>query len=587
VVNEKRMFLILKRKNQMKKSVILMLFAALFSVAAWAQNVQEGVAHLNAERYQSARGVFDKLVAANPNNLEAVYWLGQTMIEQGDVAAKALYDKTLATNGNAPLVLVGAGHVDLLQGRTAEARQRFEAGITSSRGKKGDDPIVINAIARANIDAKAGDVAYAISKLNAIVQANPNAAETYLMLGNAYRRMSGQGGLAKQNWEKAAQLNPALAAQAYYNIARLFRTQRNWEVVLENLNRATSADQRFAPAYERFYDYYLIEKKDFAKAEEYLAKYKSSADQTPEILYFEAQTDFLQKRYDAAITKAKQIIDQMGEKANPRIYKLLSYSYLEKGDTSSSCQYVNQYFAKAKEDNIIGGDYMLKAYSCGKGDPAVVRESVIKAVQMDSVLSRQVALLDETIAHVRKNQQKLLEGELMLISYELRGDKYRTPGELFRIGLPYYLGGNYPKADSLFTAYATALPDSIYGYYWSGLARMRIDTTLEQGLAVPMFEKTLQIAENDKVRYKSQAVQSATTLTAYHYNVKKDKTAALQYIAKGLEFDPVNATLLAIQKQLQAPARTTPSQNRPTQRTSTSNNSAKTGTTAKPKAKKG
>jgi TolA-binding protein len=87
----------------MKKSVIVFGLAALFSLNAMAQTVQEGVSNYYAQRYQSARAIFEKLTAANPNNLEAVYWLGQTHIDQGDIAgAKALYSKTLATNGNAP-----------------------------------------------------------------------------------------------------------------------------------------------------------------------------------------------------------------------------------------------------------------------------------------------------------------------------------------------------------------------------------------------------------------------------------------------------------------------------------------------------
>jgi hypothetical protein len=35
-----------------------------------------------------------------------------------------------------PLVLVGMGHVELIEGKTNEARQRFEAAISMSRGKK-------------------------------------------------------------------------------------------------------------------------------------------------------------------------------------------------------------------------------------------------------------------------------------------------------------------------------------------------------------------------------------------------------------------------------------------------------------------
>src|SRR5947209_980678 len=158
----------------MKKSAIV-LFAMLFAVSAFAQSIQEGINHLYAERYASAKAIFDKLLAANPNNLDAVYWEGQTLIEQGDVAAaRALYEKTLAANGNAPMILVGLGHVDLLDNKAPDARQRFESAISLSHGKKGDDPNVLNAIGRANLDAKTGDVAYALDKLNAAAAAAPN-----------------------------------------------------------------------------------------------------------------------------------------------------------------------------------------------------------------------------------------------------------------------------------------------------------------------------------------------------------------------------------------------------------------------------
>jgi TolA-binding protein len=82
-----------------------MVFAAFLSVSALAQSVQEGVNHLYAKRYQSAKSVFDKLIASNPNNIEATYWLGQNYLAQKNIAgAKAVYEKALAANGNAPFI---------------------------------------------------------------------------------------------------------------------------------------------------------------------------------------------------------------------------------------------------------------------------------------------------------------------------------------------------------------------------------------------------------------------------------------------------------------------------------------------------
>ena len=84
------------------KITIAVLFAGLLNIAGIkAQTIPEGINHLYAERYKSAKEIFEKLVATNPNNLEAVYWLGQADIELQDVkSARDLYSKTLQANGS-------------------------------------------------------------------------------------------------------------------------------------------------------------------------------------------------------------------------------------------------------------------------------------------------------------------------------------------------------------------------------------------------------------------------------------------------------------------------------------------------------
>ena len=151
----------------MKKTFITFLAAGLLLASGLkAQTIQEGMNHLYADRFKSAIGVFEKLLATNPNNIEATYWLGQTYFDMDDNAkARQLYDKALATNGSAPLILVGLGHADLHDNKTSDARQKFEAAITAATTRKGADPIVLTAIGRANVDSKAGDFNYAIEKL--------------------------------------------------------------------------------------------------------------------------------------------------------------------------------------------------------------------------------------------------------------------------------------------------------------------------------------------------------------------------------------------------------------------------------------
>ncbi len=578
----------------MKKSAIVLFFAAFLSVGVFAQNVQEGINNFYAERYQSAKGVFEKLLAANPNNIEATYWLGQTYIAQDDIAgAKSIYDKALATNGNAPLVLVGIGHVELLQGNPAGARQHFEQAITASKGRKGNDPVVLNAIGRANVNAyteskKQGDLDYAIAKLNEAAQLAPTNPDIFLNLGNAYRKKH-QGSEAVQAYRKAGNYAPAL-----FRTAMLYMTQTNyrqpdsWGVVLENLNNVIAADPKFAPAYEQLYYYNLLGKQDFAAAEGYANKYISSSDPSPENQYFLAQTQFVQKKYNDAITNAKNIVAQTNNNPRPRVYRLLAYSYLGNQDTTTACQYANEYFAKAKEEDLRGEDYLMHAYSCGKGNPDVIRADIFKAVQMDSVLSRQVSLLNEAAKDAKASGQRLLQGELDLMSYQLRGER-TSPAELVNIAVSFFFGGDYQRADSLALAYAAAAPDSIYGPYWSALSRERIDTTMEQGLAMPAYQKVLDIASTDKVRFKSQGVRAAQTLAIYSFNIKNDKAAALAFADKGLEFDPTNANLLNIKQVASGKSSSSSSSSSKAGTDSSSTNAKstkpKTTTPAKPKKK--
>ncbi len=134
------------------------------ATAVLSQSIDEGRRFLYNERYNSARDAFTKLLASNPKNADAAYGLGQTYIAMGDTAkAISTYQTALQANANAPILLVGMGHVELLQNKTNDARNRFETAISLSKGK---DANVLNAIGRANVDAKGGDVNYAIEKLN-------------------------------------------------------------------------------------------------------------------------------------------------------------------------------------------------------------------------------------------------------------------------------------------------------------------------------------------------------------------------------------------------------------------------------------
>ena len=272
-------------KNKMRLGLLVAGVVSLCNVA-FAQSVDQGKKFLYYQRYKSAKDVFDKILASNPNNIEAIYWQGQGYLDQHDsAAAQDLYSKALQTNGNAPLLLAGMGNVELRLGKTTDARQHFETAISLSKGK---DITVLNAVADANVDAHAGDAAYAIEKLTLATQIkNFNSAETWLLMGDAYRKLI-DGGNAVTAYNKASTIDPKLA-EAKYKIGKIYETQNNKEFFLQYFDDAITLDPMYAPAYyELFYYWYF---RDVNKAAGYLDKYIANADPGPEVEYL--KTDFL------------------------------------------------------------------------------------------------------------------------------------------------------------------------------------------------------------------------------------------------------------------------------------------------------
>ncbi len=267
-------------KNKFRFSLLVVALAG-FCGGAMAQTVDQGKKFLYYQRYKSAKDVFDKILASNPNNIEAIYWQGQTLLEMKDsVAAGDLYSKALQSNGNAPLLLAGMGEVELRQGKATDARQRFETAISLSKAKDID---VLNAVADANIDAKNGDATYAIEKLNTAMQVKKfNSVETYILLGDAYRKLI-DGGNAVQSYQKALTLDPKYA-EAKWKMGRIYLTQNNKEYFLPAFEEAVQMDPAFAPAYYDLFYYYYFHW-DPAKATEYLQKYTSNTDPGPEVEY--------------------------------------------------------------------------------------------------------------------------------------------------------------------------------------------------------------------------------------------------------------------------------------------------------------
>ncbi|MCR6721446.1 MAG: tetratricopeptide repeat protein [Chitinophagaceae bacterium] len=543
----------------MKKiSITCLVAVSLFAGTVKAQSLQDGVNDMYAERFKSAIATFEKLLAANPNNIEATYWLGQTYLEKNDVAsAKALYEKALLASANAPLVIVGMGQVELEENKISEAKQRFEAAITMTKGKKGNDPVILNAVGRAITEVytqkdKKGDINYAIEKLEEAAQRDPKNASIFLNLGNAYRKgKPGEaGGLAFQNYQRATELNSKFAVP-HYRTAMLFNGQRNWDLFQKHMEAAIEADPKFAPAYYELY-YFKLYRQDYNNAQYYAQKFIENSDPDPQNEYLAAQTHWVKKEFDEAIAGAKNIIAKAGKDTKAPTYKLIADAYVQKKDTVAAKEYIDLYFANLKSgDEVQANDYKLKAdiYSTIPGQEEVVLQAYQEGVAADTVLANKIDLLKQGAAFFNKQKKYDLESKLYDMLIEIKPTK--TINEWFSAGYANYRNTNYERSYEIFTLVADSFPDQIYGWEWKFRNAQIIDTVAKDSIALPAAEALIKFTNNDTVTYAQQITQASYFLAMY-YNEAGDQAKAVEYLKlmKSATTDPARKE--SIQKNIDA-----------------------------------
>jgi len=543
----------------MKKITFSLIAVAVSTGALLAQSVDQGKKFLYYKRYKSAQDQLEKAIAANPNDINAVYWLGQTYLaNKTQQAAKDLYQKTLGTNGAAPLILVGVGQIELLEGKTNDARQRFETAISLTKAKDID---VLNAIGQANadVDTKAGDPNYGIEKLNLATQIkNFKNPATYSIMGDAYRKLV-DGGAAVTSYQKALGLDPKYA-EAEYKIGKIYLTQNNKEQFIPAFEKAIELDPSYAPAYYELYYYYYFHG-DVNKSITYFDKYLTVTDPKPSDEYDKIGNLYAAKNYKDAIAKSQAKLAAEGANADPRYYKLIAYSYNDQNDSVNAKKYITDYFAKQKPEGFVPMDYSFRAELLAKfpESQSDALASYQQAVAADTSADGKQDLLSKAAGLAKKIGRRDAEAGFLQQLYGLKKNPSNT--DLYNLGQAYYQAKNYKVADSIYCGvYQTKYPAEIFGYLWCARSKQaQDDSTNSGGLAVEAYkilaEKGRQL---DSVKYKAQVLGAYYYLIQYYNDIKKDKESAIMYANKGLETDPTNPDLIRIQGILTKPPAKTP-----------------------------
>ncbi|RYY64422.1 MAG: tetratricopeptide repeat protein, partial [Chitinophagaceae bacterium] len=478
---------------------------------------------------------------------EATYWLGQAEIGLENVpAAKTVYQSKLSAAPNSPLILAGMGHVELLEGKTQDARSRFETAISLSQGKSVP---VLNAVgyANGNPDMKNGDAQYAIQKLTQATQAKKmNDPDVWTNLGDAYRK-AGQGGEAVKSYAKALELDPNYV-RAMFRTGSVYQSQGASQEALfmKYYNDAVAKDPKYTPVYRTLWGYFY--ETNVPRSAEYLEKYLANSDDDPKACYFRASMQYAQGLFAQAVSKVDECVSAAGATPYAKVYGIKAYALDRLSDQSFKAkdsvkgkEYLTQakasfdeYLKRASVDQIGAGDYSRYALILLKfpGNEAQAAELVTKAVALDSVEANRASYY-KSLAQAydaQKNAAEAAKWYTRIVELKAPKKSY-TNLDLYNVGYSYYQNSQYDSTIKYFTMYTELRPNDIFGYYMLGNANAVIDSNSTQGLAAPFYKKVIEIGEADLTasQVKPRLITAYKYFMGYEFNVNKNQAEALKW----------------------------------------------------------
>ena len=548
----------------MKKVFLASVLALVAIVTIQAQTVADAMKDIYYEKYKSAVSKLQPLVNKNPADVDAEYWLGQAYIDQDNLAAaRSTYAKAMTATNQAPLIIAGMGHVELLEGKAADARAHFDAALAAT-GKKGDVK-VLTAVGRANSDgdSKTGDPAYGLDKLQVALplatKSNPDmVTDIQTLIGiSQLKRGPEYGGQAKQAFDQALAADPKNAKAKLRN-ARIFLSQNNRDIFLPLMNEATVLDPNYGPAYLALYNYYS--RRDVNEAKAALDKYIAVADKDCNTDFFYADYLLQAGQRDASLAKAKEMEASCGADSFPQIDLLYAIIYDRNGDSLQARKYIEQYAQKQVPAKLTANDYnlMTSIYAKFPEDSVKVTASLDKALSLDTAVNSQLATL-QSLAGVF-NSQGNYAGE-----YQVRKKALAIRPDTTALNFYNYLNAainakQYVDADNLAQAYIQQYPTQAQGYYLRTKATILNDADTSKGTAIPAIDQYIGFLKADTTKNKGRIMTYYGYEVYYYVNKAKEYPKAIAVADSILVLDPGNRYALQVKDVLNkqmSPTRTT------------------------------
>lgn len=532
----------------MKKIMKTLLFSfSVLMLAALngnAQSIDEGLKHLNAERYILAEETFTDLVKSNPT-AENYFELGRYYLSTPD--AKENLDKAqeVFTKGNAldkkgnPLNNIGLAMVKIGKGDLAGAKLLIQDEIGKGRGSK-DSELIYRAAEAYTMFDWSNDPAEAIMLIDKALEVKKIDNPQYYVVKAKAFDIKNEGGDLMNALRNAVALNPKDKAAIYSFMAKIWLQGKNYPEAQAAIDNSIAADPTHAPAY--YYKSSLLQTyQKWGEAAEAAKKYLENGDGDCMANLRYAKLAFTAKDFDNVLAKIKEI-ESCNE--DPIVHRLSGISKFEQGKYDAAIADLKKYISVASKEEIFGLDYgfigrAFLAKASSDEEPAanegLAIENIEKAVSMNDTTYEYYTELGRYFQEKRD-----YDNAVTFVEKSIDAKKKPNGQDFWTLGSLQYMTKNYDKAEATFDKVIESYKDTWAPPYLMS-ARTKAyknqeDTTF---IAAEMYEKYASlIPEEQKAANAKSLSEAYSYLAAKEWLVNKDSDKAMVYIDELLKYDP-------------------------------------------------
>lgn len=532
------------------KSVTFLLIFCLAYTTGKSQSLQEGLRAIEIQKMETAKRIFQSLIKNDAQNSSLYYYLGTAYLGSSKPdSAKMYFDKGVGVNPNEPLNYVGIGTLALNKNDKAAANVNFDKAIELAPKKSS---IAYIAISEALINSEYSDYNKAIQLLTKAKELDKANPKIYVLLGDAYVELL-DGSNALKNYDKSLEINknyPLGNLRLGETLVRI----KNHDEALASFQTVLKQDSTYAPVYKDLGELYF-QKREYEKAKDAYKKYVELTENNTAAKIRYAQFLFVSNDYANAVTEINNILKT--DTTNNVIYRIFGYSLYEtgnaepdavlaKGHFDAGVHAMQKFFSKVNTQKILTSDYEYYGKLLSKsGNDSLAIENMKTALKMDNTKTDLYALLAELYTK-NKQYKEAAEAYASKIKYS----KKVSIQDYHKMGLAYYYGNDFANGDSAFAKVVEMNPTFSGGYLWRAKCNEQIDAKQTEGLAKPHYEKFIELASADPVKYKMDLMSAYKYLGSYYFLQAKDNATSKTYWLKVKELDPNDKQMIDVLKAM-------------------------------------